>query len=51
MRVDRAVKVSRKELNMLVAELFDYADLMSSDDEDPRSQPETEQILHLEVSH
>lgn len=40
LRVDRAVKVSRKELNLLVAELFEYADMMSSDDEDPRTLPE-----------
>ena len=53
--MDRAVKVSRKELNMLVAELFEYADMRSSDDEDPRSYPEVytsqaEQSLPLEVS-
>jgi hypothetical protein len=38
LRVDRAVKVSRKELNLLVAELLDCTDLMSSDDEDIRTQ-------------
>ena len=38
LRVDRAVKVSRKELNLLVAELLDCADMMSSDDEDIRTQ-------------
>ncbi|KAJ4437019.1 hypothetical protein ANN_17151 [Periplaneta americana] len=37
LRVDRAVKVSRKELNMLMAELFEYADMMSSDDEDTKT--------------
>jgi hypothetical protein len=37
LRVDRAVKVSKKELNMLVAELFECTDMMSSDDEDPRT--------------
>lgn len=36
--MDRAVKVSRKELNLLVAELLDCADMMSSDDEDVRTQ-------------
>jgi len=38
LRVDRAVKVSRKELNLLVAELLDCTDMMSSDDEDIRTQ-------------
>jgi hypothetical protein len=38
LRVDRAVKVSRKELNLLVAELLDYTDMLSSDDEDIRIQ-------------
>jgi hypothetical protein len=38
LRVDRAVKVSRKELNLLVAELLDCADILSSDDEDIRTQ-------------
>jgi len=38
LRVDRAVKVSRKELNLLVAELLDCTDMLSSDDEDIRTQ-------------
>ncbi|PSN41136.1 hypothetical protein C0J52_05206, partial [Blattella germanica] len=55
LRVDRAVKVSKKELNLLVAELFDYADMMSSDEEDAKSMPDvflsqTEQNLNLELS-
>ncbi|KAJ9573919.1 hypothetical protein L9F63_008718, partial [Diploptera punctata] len=38
LRADRAVKVSRKELNMLFAGLFENADMMSSDDDEPKSQ-------------
>jgi len=61
LRVDRAVKVSRKELNLLVAELLDCTDMMSSDDEDVRTQqqecqqqecplpPKHEEHLPLEV--
>jgi hypothetical protein len=50
LRVDRAVKVSRKELNLLVAELFDCADMMSSDDEDTGIQKE-ESVLLPEPDH
>jgi hypothetical protein len=57
LRVDRAVKVSRKELNLLVAELLDCTDMMSSDDEDIRTQqqqecplpPEQEEPVLVEV--
>jgi hypothetical protein len=45
LRVDRAVKVSKKELNMLVAELFECTDMMSSDDEDPRTQQKENPLL------
>jgi hypothetical protein len=45
LRVDRAVKVSRKELNLLVAELFDCADMMSSDDEDIKVQQQESFLL------
>jgi hypothetical protein len=45
LRVDRAVKVSKKELNLLVAELFEYTDMMSSDDEDPRTQQQENPLL------
>jgi hypothetical protein len=37
LRVDRAVKVSKKELNLLIAELFECTDMLSSDDEEPRT--------------
>jgi hypothetical protein len=57
LRVDRAVKVSRKELNLLMAELFDCADMMSSDDEDIKTQqqesfllPNQEEPVKIEVS-
>jgi hypothetical protein len=57
LRVDRAVKVSKKELNLLVAELFDCADMMSSDDEDVKTQqqeshllPEKDESVEVEVS-
>ncbi|XP_067012946.1 GON-4-like protein isoform X2 [Anabrus simplex] len=33
LRMDRAVKISRKELNTLMAELFEFTDMFSSDDE------------------
>jgi hypothetical protein len=56
LRVDRAVKVSRKELNLLVAELLDCTDMLSSDDEDIRTQqqecplpPEQEEPVLVEV--
>jgi hypothetical protein len=39
------VKVSKKELNLLVAELFEYTDMMSSDDEDPRTQQQENPLL------
>jgi hypothetical protein len=45
LRVDRAVKVYKKELNLLVAELFEYTDMMSSDDEDPRTQQQENPVL------
>jgi hypothetical protein len=45
LRADRAVKVSKKELNMLVAELFECTDMMSSDDEDPRTQQQENPTL------
>lgn len=45
LRVDRAVKVSKKELNMLVAELFECTDMMSSDDEDPRTLQQENPLL------
>lgn len=40
LRMDRAVKVSRKELNELMAELFDFTENVmhhASDDEDSKS--------------
>jgi hypothetical protein len=49
LRVDRAVKVSKKELNLLVSELFEYTDMMSSDDEDPRTQQQENPLLHEEA--
>lgn len=56
LRVDRAVKVSRKELNLLVAELFDCTDMISSDDEDIKTQhhesfmlPDRDESVQIEV--
>jgi hypothetical protein len=37
--------VSKKELNLLVAELFECTDMMSSDDEDPRTQRLENRVL------
>lgn len=34
MRKDRAVKITRKEVNALMQELFEYTELPSSDEED-----------------
>ncbi|XP_046423902.1 GON-4-like protein [Neodiprion fabricii] len=34
LRMDKAVKVTRKELNNLVAELFEFADMFSKEDQD-----------------
>jgi len=51
LRVDRAVKVSRKELNLLVAELLDCTDLMSSDDEDIRTQQQECPLPSKEEEH
>nr|CAD7460912.1 unnamed protein product [Timema tahoe] len=49
LRMDRAVKVSKKELNALFNELFEYTEMRSSDDEEPRNGTEpTEQIFLLE---
>nr|CAD7411697.1 unnamed protein product [Timema cristinae] len=49
LRMDRAVKVSKKELNALFNELFEYTEMRSSDDEEPRNMTEpTEQIFLLE---
>jgi hypothetical protein len=45
LRVDWAVKVSKKELNQLVAELFECTDMMSSDDEEPRTLRQEEPAL------
>lgn len=34
LRMDRAVKVTKKELNELMSELFEYTEMLSSDDEE-----------------
>lgn len=46
LRMDRAVKVSRKELNALMAELFEYADMISSDDEDNPQEISSTQLIN-----
>ncbi|XP_023712156.1 GON-4-like protein isoform X2 [Cryptotermes secundus] len=48
LRADRAVKVSKKELNELVAALFEYTDMMSSDDEDPRTHQQETLLIFQE---
>lgn len=50
LRMDRAVKVSRKELNALMAELFEYTDMMSSDDEDNPNETSCQLINTLNAS-
>lgn len=50
LRMDRAVKVSRKELNALMAELFEYTDMMSSDDEDNLQESSSQIINTLSAS-
>lgn len=50
LRMDRAVKVSRKELNALMAELFEYTDMMSSDDEDNPQESSSQLINTLNAS-
>lgn len=46
LRMDRAVKVSRKELNALMAELFEYTDMMSSDDEENAEELSSSQLIN-----
>lgn len=50
MRKDRAVKVSKRELNCLMAELFEITDNMSSDDEEHTTQT-PESIAELVRKH
>lgn len=47
MRKDKAVKVTRKELNVLMKELFEYTDMDASDNEIDQTSESLAQLVSL----